>query len=122
MKMISKTEIEKKASKKTNKELAKAINIIKKSNIEIAAILAYPRRKRVELNLDYIDKHTKEGEKIIVPGKVLSEGSLTKKIKIVAWKFSEKSLEKIKKTKSEAVLITEEIKKNPELKELRLLK
>ncbi|MEM4605421.1 MAG: 50S ribosomal protein L18e [Candidatus Pacearchaeota archaeon] len=119
---ISKTKIEKKASKKTNKELAKIINSLKKINIEYAHYLSFPKRKRIEKNLDEISKETKENEEVFVPGKVLSSGELNKKIKIIAWKFSEKAIEKIKKSKSEAVLIEEELKRNPQLKGVKLLK
>ncbi|MEM4181825.1 MAG: 50S ribosomal protein L18e [Candidatus Pacearchaeota archaeon] len=119
---ISKTKIEKKASKKTNKELAKLINSLKKINLEYAHYLSFPKRKRIEKNLDEIEKETKENDVVFVPGKVLSSGELNKKIKIIAWKFSEKAVEKIKKSKSEAILIEEELKKNPQLKGVKLLK
>ncbi len=118
---ISKTKIEEKALRKTNKDFAKLINKIKKVNLEFAYYLALPKRKRIEKNLEEINKKTKENEVVFVPGKVLSSGELTKKIKIVSWKFSEKALEKIKNYKSEAVLIEEELKKNPELKGVKLL-
>lgn len=121
-KLISKTKIEKRSSKKTNKELAEAISIIKKKNPEFAKHLAMPVKKWAELNLDQIDILTKEGESVFIPGKILSSGDLTKKIKIVAWNASEKAKEKIEGAKTEFVLITEEIKKNPELKGLKLIR
>ena len=121
-KKISKTKIEKKALKKTNKDLSKIINTIKKINPEFAHYLSFPRKKRIEKNLDEIERETEENDVVFVPGKILSCGELKKKIKIVAWKFSQKAIEKIKKSKSEAVLIEEELKKNPQLKGIRLLK
>jgi ribosomal protein L18E len=119
---ISKTRIENRASKKTDKSLAEAINTIKKKNPEFAKYLAFPRRKRAEMNLDEIEKEVKEGEAIFIPGKILSSGELIKKIKIVGWKASKNAMDKIKSAKSEFIEITEEIKKNPELKGLRLLR
>lgn len=119
---ISKTKIEEKTSKKTNKELAKTINYLKKISVEYAHYLSFPKRKRIEKNLDEINKKTKENDIVFVPGKVLSSGELNKKIKIIAWRFSEKAIEKIKKAKSEAILIEEELKKNPQLKGVKLLK
>ncbi len=81
-----------------------------------------PVKKWAELNLDQIDQMVKDGESVFVPGKILSSGELTKKLKIVAWKASEKALDKMKTSKTEFVEISEEIKKNPELKNLRLIR
>lgn len=120
--MISKTRIEQRSSRKTNKVLAEAITIIKKKNPEYARQLAMPVKKWAELNLSQIDREVKDGENIFVPGKILSSGEMTKKVRIVAWKFSEKALAKLKDAKCEAVEVTEEIKKNPELNKLRLLR
>jgi len=122
MEKISKTKIEKRLRKKTNKELVGTIIKLKKTNVEIAKILAMPRKKWMAINLDLIEKKAKEGDKILVPGKVLSSGNLTKKIKIVAWAASEKAIEKIKQAKGEFVSMQDEMKKNPELKNLNLIK
>jgi len=118
--MISKTKIEKRLQQKTNPELVGAIIELKKTNPEIAKILAFPKKKWVALSLEQINKNTKEGDKVLVPGKVLSSGSLDKKIKLVAWNISEKAAEKIK-SKVDFVTIQEEIKKNPKLNDLKLL-
>ncbi|MFW6233743.1 MAG: uL15 family ribosomal protein, partial [Nanoarchaeota archaeon] len=64
----------------------------------------------------------KEGESVIVPGKVLSKGDINKKIKIIALNFSEKAKQKISNNKGEINYIIEEIKKNPNANGLRLLK
>jgi large subunit ribosomal protein L18e len=119
---ISKTKIESRSSKKTNKVLAEAITLIKKTNPEYAKQLAMPIKKWAELNLDQIDRATKDGESVFIPGKVLSSGKISKKLKIVAWKASEKALDKMKELKIEFNLVSEEIIKNPELKNLRLLR
>lgn len=118
----SKTKIESRSSTKTNKILAESITLIKKKNAEYAKHLAMPIKKWAELNLDQIDRATKDGDSVFIPGKVLSSGKISKKIKIVAWKASEKAVEKMNEAKVDFVLISEEIKKNPELKNLRLLK
>ncbi len=119
---ISKTRVEVRSSKKTNKVLAEAITLIKKKNPDFAKHLAMPVKKWAELNLDQIDRATKDNDAIFIPGKVLGSGALTKKIRIVAWKASEKALDKMKEAKAEFVEVTEEIKKNPELKNLRLIR
>ncbi len=73
------------------------------------------------MNLDEINKKSKENEMIIIPGKVLSQGELDKKIKIAALMFSEKAREKILKSKSEIYEIIQEIKKNPDGKGIKIL-
>ena len=69
-----------------------------------------------------ISEETKEGEIIVIPGKVLSDGEITKKLKIIALAFSEKAKEKILKSNSEYSYIIEEIKKNPEAKGIKIIK
>ena len=74
----------------------------------------------VEDNIYKINKTTRDGETAIVPGKVLSEGELTKKITVAAWQFSEKAKEKINKV-GKAVSIKELIKKNPKGSKVRII-
>ncbi len=120
----SKTLIEKQLGKKTNPELVKTIIEAKKKKnwVEVAAMLSSPRSNRINLNLDKINDEAKEGETVIIPGKVLSQGELNKKIKVVALFFSAMAKQKIEKAKGDALTILEEIKKNPEAKNVRFLK
>jgi len=122
--MKSKTLIEKQLNRKTNKELVETIIVAKKNDNwrEIAEILSGPRKNRKNINLEEIDKKSKEGETIVIPGKVLSQGKIEKKLKIIALNFSEKAKEKLLKAKCEVSSIFEEIKKNPEAKGIKILK
>ncbi len=106
---------------KRNPILVNTIVKLKKTNVGIAKLLARPVKKTVRINLSELDKLVKDGEAVFISGKVLSSGNLTKKIKIVAWSASEKAKEKIKEAKSEFVSVAEEIKKNAELKGLRVI-
>ncbi len=122
--MKSKTLIEKQLQKKNNPDLVKTLISAKKKEkwIKIAQILSGPRRKRVNLNLDEINKQSKEKEKIMIPGKVLSQGEINKKIKVIALSFSEKAKEKLKKSGCEISNILNEIKSNPSAEGIRVLK
>ncbi len=122
--MKSKAKIEKQLEKKTNPILIRTIIEAKKKKNwnEVAAILSGPRNKKIGINLNRINDEVKEGDIIVVPGKVLSQGEITKKIKIAALNFSEKAREKILKAKGEISDISEEIKKNPEAKKVKILK
>jgi large subunit ribosomal protein L18e len=122
--MKTKSKIEKQLKRKTNNELVETIIAAKKKQkwLEIANILSGPRKNRVNLNLEDLEKEVKEGEIVIVAGKVLSKGNLSKKAKIVAIGFSENAKEKLLNSKIEVSSILEEIKKNPEAKGVRILK
>ncbi len=122
--MKTKTKIETQLRKKTNQEVVETIIKSKKSKnwFEVAKVISGPRRKRVVMNLEEINKIVKEGEHVLIPGKVLSKGNLDKKIKIVASDISEVAKEKLEKAKISYSNILDEIKKNPEAKGLRILK
>jgi len=121
--MKSKTKIEKQTKKKTSSDLVETIRTAKKNEkwLKVAGLLSTPRRERAQINLDEIDKNSKEGDIMVIPGKVLSQGELNKKIKIVALGFSESAKEKILKSKCEAIYILEEIKKNPKANGIKVL-
>lgn len=121
--MKSKNLIEKQIKTKNNPEIVETARMAKthKNWHRIAEIISRPRRDSFELNLNQLNDLVKEGETIVVPGKILSAGELNKKIKIVALKFSEKAKEKILKNKCELVYIKDEIKKNPDAKGIRIL-
>jgi len=88
---------------------------------DIASRLEKSSRNWPEVNLDRISKYTGEKETALIPGKVLSNGNLTKKVSIAAWSFSDKSQEKIKKAGGKYMSIDELLKSNPKGKDIRIL-
>ena len=118
----SKTRISKQLKRKTNDELVETILASKKNKAwnEVAAILAGPRRNRININIGEINKTSKAGETIVIPGKILSQGEIDKKIKLVALAFSEMARKKISEGKGEAEILLNEIKKNPNAKGVRI--
>ena len=82
--------------------------------IRLAEDLGKSTRQRRVVNLSRINRYSKDGETIVVPGKVLAAGNLDHTVTIAAWKFSQQALDKIQKSKSKAIpiseLITSEIK------------
>ena len=95
-----------------------------KNNVKLWKRIAYElersTRNKREINLTKINKYTKENEIALVPGKVLSNGELTKKITVAAFKFSQQALEKINK-KGKAISIQELMKDNPKGKKVRII-
>lgn len=120
--MKSKTKVESQLTRKTNPDLVETILLAKKNPkwIEVAGILTGPRKKRKDVNVGKIDGTP--SETIVICGKVLSEGEISKKLKIVALSFSEKAKEKLKKAGCETKTIVEEIKQNKEAKGVKILK
>lgn len=121
--MKSKTTIGKQIGNKTNDELVSTIVAAKKSGawLSVASLLSSSRRNAIDVNLSDIDKIASEGDIIVVPGKVLSQGEVKKKIRIAAYKFSEKAKEKLLKEKAQLVTILEEIKQNPDAKGVKIV-
>jgi large subunit ribosomal protein L18e len=121
--MKSKSKIEKQLQRKTNSVLVETIIAAKKKEkwLGVADIVSSPRRNKKGVNISEIDEKTKEKEILVVPGKVLSQGEMSKKIKIAALGFSEKAKEKLLKAGCEVSDILNEIKKNPEAKGVKIL-
>lgn len=111
---------------KSSKDLVERLHkegIKNKANVwkAVAKELNRPRRKRFEVNLARIEKHSKPKEKIIVPGIVLGSGEIKKKVVIAALKFSGNAKEKIEKSGGECLSIEELYEKNPEGKGVRIM-
>lgn len=119
--MKSKTKIEQQLENKNDKGLVETIIAAKKNKNwhKVAEILASPRKNHVEINLENLNKI--DGKTIVICGKVLSQGEINKKRKIVAWKFSERAKEKLIKAGCDVENILNEIKKNPEAKEVTII-
>lgn len=124
MHKLSKTKIKNRASKKTNPDTVETLQLALKNKAwhDVAKIISGPTRNYSSKNLFEIDKEAKANDIIVIPGKVLSKGELTKKVKIAALSFSEKAQEKAKQSKSELVTILEEIKKNPKGEKIKILR
>ncbi len=121
--MKSKTKISKQIERKNNPALVETLLEAKKKEkwLEVAGILSGPRRKMAQLNLNEINKQTKEKDKALIPGKVLSQGEINKKIKVIALNFSEKAKEKLKQAGCEVSNILNEIKSNPSAEGIKIL-
>ncbi len=81
--MKSKSKIEWQLERKSNSVLIETIILAKKHRgwMRVAEVLSSPRKLKVEKNVDEIEKNAKEGEVVIVPGKVLAQGEIKKKVK-----------------------------------------
>jgi large subunit ribosomal protein L18e len=89
---------------------------------EIARRLEAPSRNYAEVNLSKINRYAREGETVIIPGKVLGSGALTRGVKVAALNFSEGAADKIKAADGTCMTIEDLVKTNPEGKLVRILR
>ncbi|MBD3210220.1 50S ribosomal protein L18e [Candidatus Micrarchaeota archaeon] len=89
---------------------------------KVANELSRPRRKKVEVNLSKIDTYGADDSTVLVPGKVLGTGSLSKKMTIAAFSFSESAKRMIGEAGCKAVSIESLHKDNPEGRNVAILK
>ena len=75
----------------------------------VADELLKSTRKMREVNLEKINRVTKQNDVIVVPGKVLGTGTLNHKVTVAAFSFSESAKKKLENVLS----IPELLKKNP---------
>ncbi|MEM4756397.1 MAG: 50S ribosomal protein L18e [Candidatus Woesearchaeota archaeon] len=87
----------------------------------VAKDLAKPTRQKRVVNLSHIERYAQENDIIIVPGKVLGDGELTKRLTIAAQSFSATALEKIAKAGAKSYLLQEYLQKDPKPKNAKLL-
>lgn len=100
------------ASKSSRKPLWKAL----------AEDLDKPKRKRVAVNLSRINRYTKEGQIVAVPGKVLAAGWLDHSVKIAAFSFSELAKEKIKEAKGESMSLLDLLESGIKPSQIKIMK
>ena len=89
------------------KDIIDAVSALKKTknplSKKIARLLESPRRKRIEVNISKIAKYSIPSAKqakqdliVVVPGKVLGDGTIDRGVNVVALSFSATAEKKIK--------------------------
>jgi large subunit ribosomal protein L18e len=123
-KMISNTKLKVRTHRKMNPVLVETLEKMRKNPawIKIAKILSSSTRNYSSVNLYKIEKETSTGDTVVIPGKILSKGDVSKKIRVCALSVSEKAMDKLNESKSEVVSILEEVTKNPKADGIKLIK
>ncbi|MHA1720133.1 MAG: 50S ribosomal protein L18e [Promethearchaeota archaeon] len=88
---------------------------------DVSKRLMAPQKNRVEKNLGDISRIVKDGDIIIVPGKILANGTLDKKITIACYAISKSAAKKLDASESERISIDELVKKHPSGKGVRII-
>ena len=108
--------------KATNPELISLIRDLKKKSREkqtelwrcLAERLSISKRNRIAVNVSRLNRYTKEGETVAVPGKVLGAGKADHPMTIAAFAFSDRAQSKIQKAKGSCLSLRDLMEKNPE--------
>jgi len=115
--------------KATNPELIALIRDLKKKSQEsqtelwrsLAKRLSSSKRSRVAVNVSRLNRYTKEGETVAVPGKVLGSGKADHSMTIAAFAFSDVAQSKIQNAKGNCLSIRDLMKKNPTGKNVKFM-
>ena len=114
---------------KTNPGLRILIQDLKKKSWEneapiwrdIARRLEKPTKHRTTVNLSRIDRYANANDVILVPGKLLAAGAITKPVKVAAYGFSASAVEKIAAAGGECVSIESLVESNPQGTNVRII-
>ena len=87
----------------------------------VAELLQRPRRNKVEVNISKINRYTKEGDLVVVPGKVLGAGILDHPVTVAALAYSESARKKILEAGGQILSIEELASQNPKGSNIKII-
>jgi large subunit ribosomal protein L18e len=86
----------------------------------VADRLERPRHQVVPVNVGHLDRLTEAGETVIVPGKLLAEGRLSKQLTVAAFAYSKDARTKIHAAGGVAITVHDLLKTKPDGAGVRL--
>jgi large subunit ribosomal protein L18e len=97
------------------------INTLKRISIKhetriwrrVAELVSRPARKRPAVNVGKIGRHTKDGDIVVVPGKVLGSGSIHHKVTVAAMSASASARSLIVEAGGSLISIDELLNQSP---------
>ena len=116
----------KQISRKSNSELVKTIDELKRASREndapiwksIAKKLEGPNRNWPVVNVSKIEYNASKNVKVVIPGNLMGSGTLSKKVTVSAYSFTKSAVEKIVSAGGKCMIYNEFIKKNPSGKDV----
>ncbi|MDX1535139.1 MAG: 50S ribosomal protein L18e [Thermoplasmata archaeon] len=88
---------------------------------DVALRLARPRRVWAEVNLSRLERHASDGEVLVIPGKLLGTGRLTKALWISAFQSSAAAQSRVEAAGGQLVDLRELVKENPRGSGVRIM-
>jgi len=115
---------------KSNPRLSELIRKLRRASQEneaqiwhdIAERLEKPRKNYAEVNVSKINRYAREGETVLIPGKVLGSGVLESPVTVAALTFSDAAISKIAGAKGQCITIEELLSSNPKGSQVRILR
>ena len=89
---------------------------------DVALRLEKPKSNWAEANLSKIERYTKEEDVVLVPGKVLAAGKVTKKLTVAAYSFSDAAKAGIVAAGGKTLCIRELMEQNPDGTGVKILR
>lgn len=86
----------------------------------VAEQLSRARHQRTPVNVGHLERLVEDRETVVVPGKLLAQGRLSKKLTVAAFHFSAEARSKIHHAGGTALSIEELLKANPNGQGVRL--
>jgi len=111
----------KQISRKSNSELVKTIDELKAASRKndapiwksIAKKLEGPSRNWPIVNVSKIEYNADKNGKVVIPGKIMGSGTLSKKVTVSAYSFTKTAIQKIENAGGKCMIYNDFIKKNP---------
>ena len=115
--------------KKSNPQLLKLIDTLLEASRkndapiwrDVANRLSKPARNWAEVNVGSIERYASPKEMIVIPGKLLGAGVLTKPVTVAAFSSSSSARKKVVEAGGSAITIEELIAKSPDGKGVRIM-
>jgi large subunit ribosomal protein L18e len=89
---------------------------------DIALRLEKARANWAEVNLSRLERYASEGDVVVVPGKVLGSGALSKRLTVAAYGFSESAKVKIEAAGGRNLTLLELVREMPQGTGVRLMR
>ncbi len=114
---------------KTNPNLLSLIERLKKEAYiseapvwrDVADRLMKPKQNWAEVNLSRLERYASDNETIIIPGKLLGAGVISKKVTVAAFKCSEAARDKLARAGGKSMSIEELLMDNPKGSKVRIM-
>jgi len=88
---------------------------------DVAKKLEKPGRNYAQVNLSKINRYAKDGETVLIAGKVLGSGLLEKAVTVAAYNFSATAMKKIAEVGGKCLTIEQIMEENPKGSGIRIL-
>ena len=119
----------KQISRKSNSELVKTIDELKNASREnnapiwksIARKLEGSSRNWPVVNISKIEYNASKNGKVVIPGKIMGSGTLSKKVTVSAYSFTKSAVEKIENAGGKCMVYNDFIKKHPNGKDVLVI-